>query len=85
MTYMPIVTQQLFAWSCASVIFRSFATVEERRMLTVGKDSFNFDITVCVFRELPAFNFPLKEETVLGKGIRKKTSNGLRHVRTAIS
>lgn len=56
---MPIVTHQSPTLSFAFVVFGRFAAVEESCMLTVGKNSFNFEITVGVFRKHPAFNCPV--------------------------
>jgi hypothetical protein len=38
------------------------AAVEKGRMLATGKNSLDFHFTVCVFRKLPAFDFPLIKE-----------------------
>jgi hypothetical protein len=58
--YVPIVTQQFPTLASAFVSISGLTTVEKGRMLAGGKSSLNFDFTVDVFGELPAFDFPLR-------------------------
>jgi hypothetical protein len=58
--YVSIITQKFATLSSTFETLGGFTTVEKGRMLAIGKNSLNFDFTIRIFRELPAFDFPLQ-------------------------